>query len=110
MIKVLLLLAHLAAAEKTTQPCWHAREIYPGIAAHAMASSMEQRGDDCTIIWKPSPAHPVTYRDMAAERAASQEEMRALERNLDTNGFLTPAELWRLLKLLMFWVRASRGA
>lgn len=106
---LLLLMAQIANAESTTQPCDHARAIYPAIAAKSIASEIRAKGDECVLTWKPKPGQTITFVDDQTRRAPLKAEINALETKLD-DGTITPSETRRLLKIMLILSRVSKDA
>lgn len=107
MIIHLLLLAQIANADTTTQPCDHARAIYDGIAAKSQRIDMVSKRDVCTITWTPKPGQTITFVDKQAQRDALLLELNTLESKLDA-GTITQTELHRLIKIALRLLRISR--
>lgn len=107
MISMLLLLAQMANADTTTQPCDHARAIYDGIAAKSRRIDMSIKGEACTINWTPKAGQTITFTDKQAQRTALKLELNGLETKLD-DGTISQAETRRLLKIMLSLLRLSK--
>lgn len=99
MIFLLVLLAQLAAASETTQPCSHAFDILRQIRVTDSKAVLTQMAppDQCKITWTKGTPSFTDY-------AAIKDELAALEAKDDAGKALTAAEerRWRKIILKMF--------
>ncbi len=99
MIIVLLLLAQIANADTTTQPCDHARAVYKSIAAKSQKIVMAEKGDVCTITWTPKAGQAIAFVDKQSKRTAHADRAIVLLQKL-RGGIATPIEKDELLDKL----------
>lgn len=99
MIIHLLLLAQIANANTTTQPCDHALVIYESIAAKSERIAMVSKSDACTITWTPKPGQTIAFEDKQSKITAHKVRSISLLQKFRA-GTAAPAEKDELLERL----------